>query len=470
VALESPLPTSLPAGTTTALYCSGTAWEGDRPVDGLTLIAGDACEPAGWVAMPRFDVPHRRSGWWAVVPVRMPADGRAVVIEAEVCSMAGSPVARVVLGAIESSPARPQPAGEVDPATAMIAICMATFEPDESLFRAQLDSIRAQTDTRWTCVISDDFSDPQAYSRIEKIVGDDPRFHVSRAPNRIGFYRNFERAVSLAPPEAALVALSDQDDAWDADKLATLRTAIGGAPLVYSDMRLVDEAGQVLRATLWEGRANNRTNMASMIVANTITGAAMLMRREVVERALPFPDTPGIDFHDHWIALVALALGTPEYVGRPLYDYVQHRRAILGRVSGAAPRPRHRWLRRPQLRRWRAAWYLGYVPGVVWARTLLERCSDTLSPRRRRALERYLASASSPRAFAWFAARPARLLVGRSETRGGEWDVAVGIGWAWLARGVARLPGVPDRLLLDTRFPDPPHFEHTRLRRWRERI
>ena len=38
-----------------------------------------------------------------------------------------------------------------------------------------------------------------------------------------------------------------------------------------------------------------------MLVANTITGAATLFRREVAELALPFPDTPGLPFHDHWL-------------------------------------------------------------------------------------------------------------------------------------------------------------------------
>ena len=89
------------------------------------------------------------------------------------------------------------------------------------------------------------------------------------------------------------VALCDQDDRWHPEKLAVLREAIGGAGLVYSDQRLVDADGRVLRDTLWHGRRNNHTDLTSMLVANTITGAAMMLRREVAELALPFPDTPG---------------------------------------------------------------------------------------------------------------------------------------------------------------------------------
>ena len=76
----------------------------------------------------------------------------------------------------------------------------------------------------------------------------------------------------------------------------------------------------------------------------------MLMRREVADLAVPFPDTPGMDFHDHWIALTALALGDIAYVDRPLYDYVQHDAAVFGGDARDTPLDDQR---RPY--RWRAA-------------------------------------------------------------------------------------------------------------------
>jgi glycosyltransferase involved in cell wall biosynthesis len=415
------------------------------------------------VRMPRFDVPERRSGFWGIVPVRAQPGSPAVVLGAAIRAQDGRPAA-LELGRIEVTPATP--VSSQDPE--LIAICLATFEPDAELFRAQVESLRSQRDEHWTCVISDDYSRPESYDRIVATVGDDRRFVVSRAPSRIGFYRNFERALASAPAEAGLIALCDQDDVWHPDKLTRLRAALGSAELVYSDQRLVDERGRVLRDTLWVGRANNHTSMASLLVANTVTGAASLFRRAVAETALPFPDSPGIEFHDHWIALVALARGRLAYVPEPLYDYVQHRQAILGKVT-----EEHAERRRPSLpraRRWRAAYFLGYVPGEVRARTLLLRCADRLTPAKRRDLERYLGSQSSPAAFLWFMSRPLRILAGHTETLGTEWELAVGIVWQWLARLGSRLPGWPDRLTLDGRFPDPPRFEQRRLRRWRERV
>ena len=59
------------------------------------------------------------------------------------------------------------------------------------------------------------FTSWPAESRYSIVAGRNgcSRFVVSRSPRRLGFYRNFERALRLAPPGAPLIALCDQDDA-----------------------------------------------------------------------------------------------------------------------------------------------------------------------------------------------------------------------------------------------------------------
>lgn len=469
IRLETPLPPSLEAGSASAMYLAGTAMDGAQPVRALTLLIDGQPHEVSRIGMPRFDVPERRGGFWTTVGVRAPAGATEVVLEAQAHGRDGLGE-RIELARI---PVRPREQIAVERGNQgvehdTIAICMATHQPDVSLLRAQIDSIRAQTDTDWVCVISDDCSDPERYRQILQIVDGDTRFSISRASERLGFYRNFERALTLAPPGAGLIALCDQDDVWHADKLAALRAALGPAMLVYSDQRLLDPEGRVLRETLWRGRRNNFTDIGSLLIANTVTGAASMFRREVVERALPFPDSPGNDFHDHWIALVALASGSLAYLDRPLYDYIQHGDAVFGdsraRTTGS------RLIRAVRMRRWRAAYFCGYVPGEVRARTLLMRCDDLLSDAKRRALERYLASASSSTGLAWLVLRPLRMLARHTETLGSEWHLARGIVWLRLAEFVARRRWWPERLMLDTRLPSPEEFEQTRLRRWRENV
>jgi glycosyltransferase involved in cell wall biosynthesis len=422
--------------------------------------------------MPRFDLPQRRSGFWGIVPVRAPGEGEEIVLLAEVPNVAGGR-ARTELARIPVAPRAhakevPTPFRAPEaPGHPLIAICMGTFDPDLALLEAQLDSLRAQTDRDWVCVISDDHSSPERYEAIKALIAGDQRFAVSRSPERIGFYRNFERVLTLAPPDAALIALCDQDDAWHPTKLARLRSALGDGALVYSDQRLVDSHGGVISETLWRDRANNHTSLASMLIANTITGAASLFTRRVAELALPFPDSPGIEFHDHWIGLVALAAGEVRYVDQPLYDYIQHDAAVLGKVG--EPGEQNVFSKRPLPEEWKAAYFLGYMPGKVRARTLLLRCGAAMPRSKRRGLERYLAAESSLTDFAWLILRPLRALWGHNETLGTEWELARGVLWRWIAGALARLPGLPNRLLLDCRFPDPPHYEQRRLQRWRSR-
>jgi hypothetical protein len=409
--LESPLPASLPTGTGTAVFVYG---------HGADTILVDG----------RAHRAERAAGaFWGVVPV--PARQAPGAVEIGLAAGgAVTPAGRIEVVARE--PAAPR--------GSRIAICMATYEPDARLLEAQLESLLAQTDRDWVCVISDDAS-PTPFA-----VPDDERFVVSRAGERRGFYGNFERAIGLAPPDCGLVALCDQDDRWHPDKLATLRAALGGAAMVYSDQRLVDAGGRVLRGTLWEGRRNNHTDIASMLVANSVTGAATLFRRDVAELALPFPLTPGMPFHDHWLGLVALAAGDVAYVDRPLYDYVQHAGAVFGDVSqgGAAQGAASA----------RGAYFRGYVARQVLAQALLARVGDRIAPAKRRDLGRFLAAESSPAAFAWLLARA---LTRRRETLGSELELARGIAWR---RARPRTAEMPDLL----------SYQQQPLRRWRARI
>jgi glycosyltransferase involved in cell wall biosynthesis len=314
---------------------------------------------------------------------------------------------------------------------------MAIHEPPADLLERQVESLREQSHRNWVCFVSDDASSDTAFAAIEAAVGDDTRFRISRSDRRLGFYRNFERALGMVSDDARFVAFADQDDRWHPDKLATLVPAIGDATLAYSDARVVRPDGTVVAETMWGSRRNNDSNLASLLLANTVTGAASLFRRELLDVALPFPDVPGQPYHDHWVALVALATGRLAYVNRPLMDYVQHEASVLGHEAIEA-RPhltRRQRLRRmgrnPRgaLDRWRDAYELEWLRVVALANALCERCGDRLRPRDRRALDLVRAGERSPRTLAWLALRPLRGLTGHNETRGFEHRLLRGLIW-----------------------------------------
>jgi hypothetical protein len=249
-------------------------------------------------------------------------------------------------------------------AGATVAVCLAVHRPDPELLRRQLASLDAQTRRDWTLVREDD----EAGS---------------------GAYRAFERCLARVPGDTRLVAPCDQDDVWHPDKLSVLADALerSGALLAYCDVRVVRPDGTVLSDTYWTDRDNAWDDMGDLLATNVVTGAASLLRREVLDVALPFPPEVEGSHHDHWLALCALALGDLAYVDRPLVDYVQHGANVVGhaprRPGPGTPRATEPWRVRARRDRERHV-----VRPQVMARALLERAGGRMAPAKRRAAQR----------------------------------------------------------------------------------
>jgi glycosyltransferase involved in cell wall biosynthesis len=339
------------------------------------------------------------------------------------------------------------PAAGTEPA---VAICMATHEPPAELFERQIESLVGQTDGDWICLISDDASDDAAFGRIERATAGDSRFFVSRSQQRLGSYGNFGRAMAMAPAGATYVALSDQDDVWHPDKLARMTETLAGtdARLAFSDMRVTGAQGAVVSDTYWTTRRPNHASFASLLLGNSVTGAASVFRRDLLDDALPLPPHFGNLFHDHWLALVAAATGRIEYVDRPLYDYVQHADAVIGHaganrgvVGGSFPRRLAALRGRPPGRlrgEWRRIYFGEYCRMALTAVALERRFGDRLSAAERRTLRLALA-ADSPTPLAWLTTRQLRRLR-RDDTGGSEAAMLRGLAWS---RAIRRRGGDP---------------------------
>ena len=215
-----------------------------------------------------------------------------------------------------------------------VAICMATYKPDRESFRRQINSIKNQTFRDWVCFISDDGSGVEYQSTIREFCGDDDRFKISFFNQNHGFYHNFERGLRSLRGKFDFVALSDQDDYWYPDKLQCLVDQMDDkTSLVYSDMRIITDSGDLISETYWRNRKNNYQRLDVLMSANTVTGAATLFRAELLKKILPFPKKIGDAFHDHWIAIVGITQGKLKYIDAPLYDYYQHTENIIGHVD-----------------------------------------------------------------------------------------------------------------------------------------
>ena len=464
--LMSSLPEELAVGGGTAILVHGVCAHPARRLRRLALERGGVTVPVEHERVRETSAWQQADGrrteaFWAIVPLpeELAGDEVELVLRAE---LDDGTAACATLARLRLRRSLPTGDGAVPPAApAAVAICMPTYEPELELFARQVRSIRAQTTDEWICLVCDDRSSPQTFTGILEVIGDDPRFLVDRSPRRLGFYRNYERLLARVPPGIGLVALADQDDEWRPEKLERLIASMPGAMIAYSDARIVTADGRVRSPTYWTLRENNHTDLASMALANTVTGAAALYRRELIDLALPFPPAHGRFFHDHWLAFAGLALGRIAYIDRPLYDYVQHERSLLGHDRAhawahgrrpAAVRGRH-FARDPEyfLDHWRGTYFLEYMRLRLFAQVLSMRVRTEMELGKRRTVDRLLADEHSPLVIGWLAGRALRGMIGSGATLGAEGRILRGLAWrralalqARLGRACRWLPRTAD--------------------------
>lgn len=444
--LDPTAPDPIEVGDGTALLLEGTLEPGAFEPEEVLVRVGPLERPVDAFGVEGGEE-HGR--WWSLVPIPPAVEPGAAAVE--LIARRGEEEVRIPLGAVTLAAGGPPTTATAAEGPPLIAVCMATHEPPAGRLRRQLDSIREQSWDRWVCVISDDCSSPESFAEIERAVEGDPRFVVSRASERIGFLRNFERAIRMAPAEAALLAPADQDDRWYPDKLEALAGTLARNPrakLAYSDMRITDGEGRVLSDTYWYLRRNRHDDMASMLVANVVTGAASLFRRELLADALPFPPAHPTHavYHDHWLALCALATGEIAYLDRPTYDYFRHDDSVTVREapgwlrpeSGFAGRLRLHWGRLTRRLRMGSAaptWEEVYRRRWLLIRQLVAilqlRLAGRIGARERRSMDRLVAAERSPLAAGWLLVRCLRPLIGRNETLARERVLLGGLIWRW---------------------------------------
>jgi glycosyltransferase involved in cell wall biosynthesis len=198
---------------------------------------------------------------------------------------------------------------------------MATYNGREYLFE-QLRSILEELEADDEVIIVDDASTDDTVSVIRSIEDPRIRLHV-RSVNR-GYVKSFEEAMRLARGEVLM--LSDQDDVWIPgrrqlflDALRTDAVAASNLVLLGSDAPLPSP----IRRRPWRlapQKSNSRQRLRNelRILAGVAPyfGCAMALRRDVVDRVLPFPDFL-VESHDLWLATFGNAHGVLRHIGQP---------------------------------------------------------------------------------------------------------------------------------------------------------
>jgi glycosyltransferase involved in cell wall biosynthesis len=217
--------------------------------------------------------------------------------------------------------------------TYLVDILLPTYN-GEKFLSAQIDSLLGQTYSEWRLIIRDDLSSDGTLSLINnyKEKYPDKIYLLNNQSIKKGIIGSFEALLEFST--APYVALCDQDDVWNddklllqADKIRELEAFYGSSMpiLVHTDLCVVNDCLDMISESFWNYQHFSPDKMCSlprMLVQNSVTGCTVLVNRPLVELALPFPD--GVIMHDWWMALIAVSEGIVYDMKVATVKYRQH--------------------------------------------------------------------------------------------------------------------------------------------------
>lgn len=188
----------------------------------------------------------------------------------------------------------------------------------------QVDSILSQSMRDLELVISDDGSQDETKNILRSFVGRDHRIRLFENDVNLGLHKNLEKALRLT--RAPYIAIADQDDVWKPHKLGKLLSAICKYDAVYSDSSLIDEVGNPLGVTMMDRLyipkpISGTVGGFALLRHNSVSGHALLFRRELLDIVLPFDEDM---MYDHQIAFTALTGNGLCYIDEPLVLHRVH--------------------------------------------------------------------------------------------------------------------------------------------------
>lgn len=202
---------------------------------------------------------------------------------------------------------------------AKVSIALCTYNGEKYLTE-QLDSLVKQDYEPIEIIVVDDQSKDRTILILQRYAEKFPFVKLIENEQNLGYIKNFEKAISLCAGD--YIALADQDDIWEFNKISRMMAEVKDHLLVYHDSEFIDQSGKSMHKKLsdvvnmYEG-----DSFKPFLFFNCVSGHASLFRKELINYALPFPKEL---FHDRWLAYVATNLGSIKYISEPLVSYRQH--------------------------------------------------------------------------------------------------------------------------------------------------
>lgn len=220
-----------------------------------------------------------------------------------------------------------------------VSIALATYN-GATFLGEQLASLARQNRLPDELVVTDDASSDTTIAMLEAFSADAPfPVRIHQNPVRLGYRANFMKAMQLC--QSNLIALCDQDDIWDADKLTVAVRALEDPEvlLFFHGATLIDRAGMPLgTASIMSLPA--RSPPLSFFPLMNPYGFSIVFRRSLVASAqhwdlsIDTMDQTSRMAHDQWVFFLASVFGTIAYSDAHLVQYRQHGGNAYGSKGG----------------------------------------------------------------------------------------------------------------------------------------
>lgn len=195
-----------------------------------------------------------------------------------------------------------------------VSVVMCTYNGEKYL-RQQLDSIIGQTYPIHELIIQDDCSTDNTleilkeYTKIKYLS-------VFQNKSTIGINRNFFSAMERATGD--YIAISDQDDIWELNKIEQQITSIGNNWLSFHFSKPFSENGTLV---YFDARKPN-DDIERVIFQGSAPGHTIVVKKEIISM---IPEESKIYFlYDHLIQLVTAAYGKISFCSQVLVHQRRH--------------------------------------------------------------------------------------------------------------------------------------------------
>lgn len=183
----------------------------------------------------------------------------------------------------------------------LISIALCTYN-GEKYIREQMESLIGQTYSNLEIIIVDDHSTDDTVKILESYKKENIKIYYNE--KNIGFNKNFEKALRLC--KGIYIAISDQDDIWEKDKIEILFKNIGDKMMVYSNSMLIDAEGKTIRKR-FKKLMPPTGDPRQFSIRNYVAGHTLLLKKDFLSYVLPIPSNC---FYDWWFAINAANEGS----------------------------------------------------------------------------------------------------------------------------------------------------------------